>query len=55
MLRVKCVNFSCLHSSVDNQDGLNNYADAIGTEQGRFKNNSKDWKTLKPLIIPASR
>merc|ERR1719342_569666 len=33
------------NSLVDDQDGLNNYEDAILTnEQDRFKNHSKDWR-----------
>ena len=42
-----------LPSLVDDQDGLNNYADAILTEQDRFKNHSKDWKTSLTIDHPS--
>ena len=47
------VNLSYLFSLVDDQDGLNNYADAILTEQDRFKDHSKDWKTSLTIDHPS--
>merc|ERR1719209_2664231 len=41
------------NSLVDDQNGLNNYADAILTEQDRFKNHSKDWKSSLTIDHPS--
>ena len=47
------VRLPSLSSLVDDQDGLNNYADAILTEQDRFKNHSKDWKSSLTIDHPS--
>ena len=38
---------------MDDQDGLNNFADEILTEQDRFKNHSKDWKSSLTIDHPS--
>ena len=40
-------------SLVDDQNGLNNYAEAILTEQDRFKNHSKDWESSLSIDHPS--
>ena len=39
-------------SLTDDQEGINNYADACLTEEAKFKNHSKDWKTGISLADP---
>ena len=39
-------------SLTDDQEGINNYADACLTEEAKFKNHSKDWKTGLSLADP---
>ena len=38
---------------MDDQEGLNNFADEILTEQDRFKNHSKDWKSSLTIDHPS--
>ena len=40
-------------SLVDDQNGLNNYAEAILTEQDRFKNHSKEWSSSLTIDHPS--
>ena len=40
-------------SLVDDQNGLNNYAEAILTEQDRFKNHSKEWRSSLTIDHPS--
>merc|ERR1719209_1429554 len=41
------------NSLVDDQNGLNNYAEAILTEQDRFKNHSKEWESSLSIDHPS--
>ena len=41
------------HSLVDDQDGLNNYAEASLTEQDKFKNHSQEWKSSLTIEHPS--